>query len=153
MKIVVTSVLVDDQAKALAFYEGKLGFAKKEDVPLGAHRWLTVVSPEAPDGVERLLPRLGQHRSQVRPALVVLHRRDDAERFVVRGEERRRRVVKAVHERTRVPRHLELSAALADHDLVLATLSGFSSSLIHVLPHQSIQVRAKGSGSPPMRSL
>ena len=55
MKIVVTSVLVDDQAKALAFYEGKLGFAKKEDVPLGAHRWLTVVRPEAPDGVELLL--------------------------------------------------------------------------------------------------
>jgi catechol 2,3-dioxygenase-like lactoylglutathione lyase family enzyme len=56
MKITVTSVLVDDQQKALDFYTGVLGFEKKTDVPLGGeHRWLTVVSPEAPDGVELVL--------------------------------------------------------------------------------------------------
>jgi catechol 2,3-dioxygenase-like lactoylglutathione lyase family enzyme len=55
MRINVTSVLVDDQAKALAFYTDVLGFLKKDDVPTGKHRWLTVVSPEAPDGVELLL--------------------------------------------------------------------------------------------------
>ena len=55
MKIVVTSVLVDDQAKALAFYTDVLGFEKKTDIPAGGARWLTVVSPDAPDGVELLL--------------------------------------------------------------------------------------------------
>ena len=55
MKIVVTSVLVDDQAKALAFYTDVLGFVKKTDIPTGGARWLTVVSPDAPDGVELLL--------------------------------------------------------------------------------------------------
>lgn len=55
MKIVVTSVLVDDQAKALDFYTEKLGFVLKDDVPLGAHRWLTVVSPADPEGTELLL--------------------------------------------------------------------------------------------------
>jgi len=55
MKIVVTSVFVDDQAKALQFYTEVLGFVKKDDVPLGEDRWLTVVSPEDPDGTELLL--------------------------------------------------------------------------------------------------
>ena len=55
MKIVVTSVLVDDQEKALQFYTGMLGFTKKHDVPMGPFRWLTVVSPGALDGVELLL--------------------------------------------------------------------------------------------------
>ncbi|MBI5230597.1 MAG: VOC family protein [Coriobacteriales bacterium] len=55
MRIVVTSVLVNDQARALDFYTGVLGFVKKEDVPVGEARWLTVVSPEDPDGVELLL--------------------------------------------------------------------------------------------------
>jgi catechol 2,3-dioxygenase-like lactoylglutathione lyase family enzyme len=55
IKIVVTSVLVDDQAKALSFYTQKLGFQVKDDVPLGKHRWLTVVSPQEPNGVELLL--------------------------------------------------------------------------------------------------
>ena len=55
MKIVVTSVFVDDQDKALAFYTNVLGFVKKTEVPIGAARWLTVVSPEAPDGPELLL--------------------------------------------------------------------------------------------------
>ncbi len=55
MKIVVTSVLVDDQDKALRFYTEVLGFIKNKDVPLGVHRWLTVVSPDEPTGVELLL--------------------------------------------------------------------------------------------------
>lgn len=54
-RINVTSVLVDDQAKALAFYTEKLGFVVKNDVPLGEFRWLTVVGAEQPDGVELLL--------------------------------------------------------------------------------------------------
>ena len=53
--ITTTSVLVDDQAKALAFYTDVLGFVKKNDVPLGEHRWLTVVGADAHDGVELLL--------------------------------------------------------------------------------------------------
>jgi catechol 2,3-dioxygenase-like lactoylglutathione lyase family enzyme len=55
MKIVVTSVLVDDQEKALRFYSDILGFRKKEDIPMGQFRWLTVVSPTDPNGVELLL--------------------------------------------------------------------------------------------------
>jgi catechol 2,3-dioxygenase-like lactoylglutathione lyase family enzyme len=56
MKIVVTSVLVDDQEKALRFYTDVLGFEKKEDIPLGGDaRWLTVVSPEDRQGTELLL--------------------------------------------------------------------------------------------------
>jgi catechol 2,3-dioxygenase-like lactoylglutathione lyase family enzyme len=55
MRITITSVLVDDQAKALAFYTDILGFTVKRDLPLGEARWLTVVSPEAPDGTELLL--------------------------------------------------------------------------------------------------
>ena len=55
MRINLTSVLVDDQDKALRFYTEVLGFVKKTEVPLGEHRWLTVVSPEAPDGVELVL--------------------------------------------------------------------------------------------------
>ncbi|HYU49937.1 MAG TPA: VOC family protein [Candidatus Limnocylindria bacterium] len=55
MRIVVTSVLVDDQEQALQFYTGPLGFVKKADIPMGEARWLTVVSPEDPDGTELLL--------------------------------------------------------------------------------------------------
>ena len=51
----LTSVLVDDQDRALAFYTDVLGFRLKNDVPMGEHRWLTVVSPEHPDGVELVL--------------------------------------------------------------------------------------------------
>ncbi|WP_131104513.1 VOC family protein [Ornithinimicrobium sufpigmenti] len=54
-RIHVTSVLVDDQARALAFYTEKLGFVPKTDVPAGEYRWLTVVGPDEPDGVELLL--------------------------------------------------------------------------------------------------
>ena len=55
MRINLTSVLVDDQEKALRFYTDVLGFVKKNDIPMGEHRWLTVVSPEDPDGVELVL--------------------------------------------------------------------------------------------------
>ncbi|WP_369135847.1 VOC family protein [Modestobacter sp. I12A-02662] len=55
MKIAMTSVLVDDQEKALRFYTDVLGFLPKNDVPMGEHRWITVVSPQAPDGVELVL--------------------------------------------------------------------------------------------------
>jgi catechol 2,3-dioxygenase-like lactoylglutathione lyase family enzyme len=55
MRITVTSVLVDDQDKALSFYTDVLGFVKKNDLPAGGARWLTVVSPENPNGVELLL--------------------------------------------------------------------------------------------------
>jgi catechol 2,3-dioxygenase-like lactoylglutathione lyase family enzyme len=55
VRIVLASVLVDDQDRALRFYTHVLGFVKKTEVPLGAHRWLTVVSPDDPDGVELVL--------------------------------------------------------------------------------------------------
>jgi catechol 2,3-dioxygenase-like lactoylglutathione lyase family enzyme len=55
VRINLTSVLVDDQAKALRFYTEVLGFVKKTDVPLGEARWLTVVSPDDPNGTELLL--------------------------------------------------------------------------------------------------
>ena len=55
IRITTTSVFVDDQAKALAFYTDVLGFLPKTDVPAGEFRWLTVVSPATPDGVEVLL--------------------------------------------------------------------------------------------------
>ena len=52
LRINVTSVMVDDQRKALEFYTGVLGFVKKTEIPMGDVSWLTVVSPAAPDGVE-----------------------------------------------------------------------------------------------------
>ncbi|MGV9247133.1 VOC family protein [Streptomyces sp. NPDC003710] len=55
MKIHLSSVFVDDQDKALRFYTDVLGFVKKTEVPLGEHRWLTVVSPEDPNGTELVL--------------------------------------------------------------------------------------------------
>lgn len=56
MRITVTSVMVEDQAKALAFYTDVLGFVKKNDIPVGGEfRWLTVISPEGHDDVELLL--------------------------------------------------------------------------------------------------
>ncbi|HYF76241.1 MAG TPA: VOC family protein [Symbiobacteriaceae bacterium] len=67
MRINITSVFVDDQDKALKFYTEVLGFVKKTEVPLGDAKWLTVVSPEQPDGVELLLepsghPAVGPYR-------------------------------------------------------------------------------------------
>jgi catechol 2,3-dioxygenase-like lactoylglutathione lyase family enzyme len=55
MRINLTSVMVDDQAKALSFYTEVLGFLKKTDIPMGEHSWLTVVSPDDPEGVELVL--------------------------------------------------------------------------------------------------
>jgi catechol 2,3-dioxygenase-like lactoylglutathione lyase family enzyme len=55
MRINLASVLVDNQETALAFYTGVLGFVKKTEIPMGEFRWLTVVSPEVPDGVELVL--------------------------------------------------------------------------------------------------
>ncbi len=67
MRIAVTSIYVDDQRKALAFYTDVLGFQKRQDVPLGEASWLTVVSPTDPDGPELLLepaghPAVGPYR-------------------------------------------------------------------------------------------
>ena len=55
MRLYVTSVLVDDQERALRFYTETLGFVKKTDIPTGEARWLTVVSPQQPEGTELLL--------------------------------------------------------------------------------------------------
>jgi catechol 2,3-dioxygenase-like lactoylglutathione lyase family enzyme len=68
MRIVVSSIFVDDQDKALAFYTKKLGFVKKHEVPLGVHRWLTVVAPDNLEGTELVLepdshPAVGPFRS------------------------------------------------------------------------------------------
>src|SRR3954451_770880 len=59
MRINLTSVYVDDQRAALAFYVDVLGFTKHHDVPLGDDSWLTVVSPESPGGPELLLEPAG----------------------------------------------------------------------------------------------
>ena len=59
MKINLTSVMVDDQDKALTFYTNVLGFVKKRDLPAGEGRWLTVVSPEGPEDIELLLEPMG----------------------------------------------------------------------------------------------
>ncbi|TKK80721.1 VOC family protein [Herbidospora galbida] len=55
MKITMLSVMVDDQDKGLAFYTDVLGFVKKTEIPMGEFRWLTVVSPEQPDGTELVI--------------------------------------------------------------------------------------------------
>ncbi|MET9391190.1 VOC family protein [Streptomyces sp. NPDC006624] len=59
MRIHITSVFVDNQERALRFYTDVLGFVKKHDVPVGDARWITVVSPEDPDGTELLLEPSG----------------------------------------------------------------------------------------------
>mgnify|MGYP001424636352 CR=1 FL=1 len=71
MKIHLTSVFVDDQEKALRFYTDVLGFVKKSDVLLGTDRWLTVVSPEDPDGTELLLEPSGHPAVQPYKAALV----------------------------------------------------------------------------------
>ena len=72
MRINITSVLVNDQAEALRFYTEKLGFVVKHDLPMGGeHRWLTVVSPDNPDGTELLLaPAPHPAAKPFKPALV-----------------------------------------------------------------------------------
>lgn len=59
MRIALTSLFVDDQRAALAFYTDVLGFKKRHDIPLGEDFWLTVVSPDAPEGPELLLEPAG----------------------------------------------------------------------------------------------
>lgn len=65
MRIRLTSVLVDDQEKALRFYTEMLGFVKKTDIPLGEHRWLTVVSEEEQGGPELVLEPMGFEPAKV----------------------------------------------------------------------------------------
>ena len=65
MKIVVTSVMVSDQDKALKFYTEILGFVKRTDIPVGEYKFLTVVSPENPDCVEMLLEPSDNPATQV----------------------------------------------------------------------------------------
>lgn len=55
MRIKLTSIMVDDQDKALRFYTEVLGFRKKHEIPVGAYKWITVVSPEGPDDLELAL--------------------------------------------------------------------------------------------------
>ena len=74
----VTNVFVDDQSKALAFYTEVLGFRTKRDIPLGEARWLSVVSPADPDGVELLLepngnPIANSYQSALREAGIPAH--------------------------------------------------------------------------------
>ena len=59
MQIKFSSVMVDDQDKALEFYTKALGFVKMADIPMGEYRWLTVVSPDGPEGVELVLEPMG----------------------------------------------------------------------------------------------
>lgn len=59
MRIYLSSVMVDDQEKALAFYTEKLGFMKKTDITMGEYRWLTVTAPEDPERMELLLEPMG----------------------------------------------------------------------------------------------
>jgi catechol 2,3-dioxygenase-like lactoylglutathione lyase family enzyme len=59
MRINLSSILVDDQEKALKFYTEVLGFTKKADIPVGEYRWLTVISPEGPEGIELVLEPMG----------------------------------------------------------------------------------------------
>jgi catechol 2,3-dioxygenase-like lactoylglutathione lyase family enzyme len=55
MRIKLTSIMVDDQDKALKFYTDVFGFVKKHEIPVGEYRWITVVSPEGPDDLELAL--------------------------------------------------------------------------------------------------
>ena len=73
MRITLVSVMVDDQTKALAFYTELLGFVKKQDVPVGPDRFLTVVSPDRVTGPVPI----------VTAPVVVLNAPDDAERSTV----------------------------------------------------------------------
>ncbi len=59
MRINLSSILVEDQERALKFFTEKLGFIKKMDMPIGEYRWLTVTSPDGPEGVELVLEPMG----------------------------------------------------------------------------------------------
>src|SRR5215467_7559150 len=64
MQIKLASITVDDQEKALNFYTNIIGFEKKNDIPMGPFRWLTVTSPEGVEGVELVLEPMGFPPSQ-----------------------------------------------------------------------------------------
>ena len=98
MKIKLTSICVDDQDKALRFYMEVLGFAKKADFSQGPYRWLTVASPEEPDGTELQLALNNNPAAQAyqqaifqqgQPAAMFFtdNVRDDYERLQTRGAE------------------------------------------------------------------
>jgi len=106
MKIKVTSIYVDDQAKALNFYTDVLGFAKKSDFSNGAYRWLTVASPEEPNGTELQLalnnnPAAKAYQQamfqQNQPAAMFFT--DDVKGDYERDQGPRRRVHDAAHRR------------------------------------------------------
>jgi catechol 2,3-dioxygenase-like lactoylglutathione lyase family enzyme len=59
MRVNLSSILVDDQEKALKFYTDVLGFVLKASIPIGEYRWLTVTSPDGPEGIELVLEPLG----------------------------------------------------------------------------------------------
>ena len=65
MRIALTSLMVTDQDKALKFYTEVLGFVKKRDIPMGEHRWITVVSQQEQDAVELVLEPLGFEPAKV----------------------------------------------------------------------------------------
>ena len=65
IKVYVTSIIVADQDRALDFYTRVLGFVKKTEIPMGEHRWLTVVSPQEQNGVEISLEPLGFEPAEV----------------------------------------------------------------------------------------
>ena len=65
MRINLTSVMVDDQSRALKFYTEVLGFVTKVDIPMGEFRWLTVVSPDEQEGTQLLLEPLGLPAARV----------------------------------------------------------------------------------------
>ena len=109
MKIKVTSVYVDDQDKALRFYTEVLGFAKKTDFSQGPYRWLTVASPEEPDGTELQLalndnPAAKAYQQaifqQSQPAAMFFT--DDVKGDYERIKAPRRRVHDAAHRRDRL---------------------------------------------------
>ena len=109
MKIKLTSVYVDDQNKALRFYTEVLGFAKKSDFSQGPFRWLTVASPEEPDGTELQLalnnnPAAKTYQQaifqQSQPAANVFHRRRQGRLRADQGPWRR--VHDAAHRRDRL---------------------------------------------------
>jgi catechol 2,3-dioxygenase-like lactoylglutathione lyase family enzyme len=65
MRIKLTSIMVEDQAKALQFYTDVMGFRKKEDIPVGEYRWITVISPEGPHDLELALEPNGNPAGNV----------------------------------------------------------------------------------------
>lgn len=70
MKIKLTSIFVDNQDKALEFYTNVLGFVKKTELPAGKFKWLTVVSPDEPEGTELLLePNENEHAKKYQKAI------------------------------------------------------------------------------------